>query len=664
MCTCKHRWQVVTRLTSMAVLSTSPTLFGKTLVPFYHCWNLKMATCLGSDDESTDFGDSSDDSLYSPSSESDEDDELLEPASPPRLPPVSHSTQPWHHTRKDLRSLSDALDSTNYDPHVASSAREFSATISALSTVTWTSKQPARVGRQGAQNIIHNAPGVQGEACDAATPVKAFNLFVTDEMLDMIVYHTNQRIRKKQLTSYYSSETDKLEIRALIGLCFARGLLGQNLQRTGLLYKDKYGHHIFSATMAKNHLKFLMSNLGFDDEETRSQRYHQDRFAACRELFEVFNVNCRSHFVPDDFLAVDETLYPCRNKVSIKQYNKSKPAKYGILFKSLNAVRVPFTFTTSVYAGKPPAGEGPYYVQTVLNQVKYLVNNIQQTVSIQGRNISLDRHYTSIDLANWLLSKKITMIGTLQTNRKGIPKEIKDFSSRDENTYKIYWNKAKSAMTLHSYVVCTKSTGKRNVLVLSTFPPIIGTTKDKKKKPAIMKVYDFTKGGTDIMDQKMSNYSTRTKSKKWTRSAFSYILDTARINAQTIYAANIGRDVHKLDSHKFGWELARELVLPFMEQRSLAGLHFSVKQKMSAFMGKPLESIYKAKVTVDPAQEQSNHPRNLSPAQGRRRRCTFCIDLSTDPKSRDNISATPRQCQLCKKPVCQKHSIIACKNCV
>ncbi len=63
-------------------------------------------------------------------------------------------------------------------------------------------------------------------------------------------------------------------------------------------------------------------------------------------------------------------------------------------------------------------------------------------------------------------------------------------------------------MTLHSYVVCTKSTGKRNVLVLSTFLPIIGTTKDKQKKPAIMKVYDYTKGGTDIMDQRMSNYST------------------------------------------------------------------------------------------------------------------------------------------------------------
>ncbi len=152
----------------------------------------------------------------------------------------------------------------------------------------------------------------------------------------------------------------------------------------------------------------------------------------------------------------------------MKQY-KSKPAKYGILFKSLND-GVPFTFAIRVYAGKALAGEGPHYVQTVLNQVKYLVNNIQQMFSIQGQSISLDHHYTSIDLAHWLLSNEITMTGTILTNCKGIPKETKDFSSHDEITYELYWNKAKTGMTLHSYVVCTKSAGKRNVLVLSTFP--------------------------------------------------------------------------------------------------------------------------------------------------------------------------------------------------
>ena len=44
-----------------------------------------------------------------------------------------------------------------------------------------------------------------------------------------------------------------------------------------------------------------------------------------------------------------------------------------------------------------------------------------------------------------------------------------------------------------------KSTGKKNVLLLSTVEPILGTTKkDDTKRPAVIQLYNFTKGGTDI----------------------------------------------------------------------------------------------------------------------------------------------------------------------
>ena len=37
----------------------------------------------------------------------------------------------------------------------------------------------------------------------------------------------------------------------------------------------------------------------------------------------------------------------------------------------------------------------------------------------------MDRYYTSIHLAEWLYDKNITCIGTLNSNQKGLPKEIK-----------------------------------------------------------------------------------------------------------------------------------------------------------------------------------------------------------------------------------------------
>ena len=140
---------------------------------------------------------------------------------------------------------------------------------------------------------------------------------------------------------------------------------------------------------------------------------------------------------PDDFLTIDESLYPTRNQVNFKQYNPMKPAKYGLLFKSLNGARYPYTFTSSVYAGKPKGDPSPYYISGIDNHVQYLVNNAMKHSNLAGRNISFDRLYTSIPLDNWLLERIITTIGTLKSNRKGLPADMKSLQNRDEMSYQV-----------------------------------------------------------------------------------------------------------------------------------------------------------------------------------------------------------------------------------
>jgi len=49
-----------------------------------------------------------------------------------------------------------------------------------------------------------------------------------------------------------------------------------------------------------------------------------------------------------------------------------------------------------VAAGKPAAGDGPYYVKEVPEKVKKIVENQERFVKITRRNISMDR-YTSPD---------------------------------------------------------------------------------------------------------------------------------------------------------------------------------------------------------------------------------------------------------------------------
>ena len=103
------------------------------------------------------------------------------------------------------------------------------------------------------------------------------------------------------------------------------------------------------------------------------------------------------------------------------------------------------------------------------------------------------------------------------TNRRGIPDEIKIVTNhRDEFGQTIHFEEGKKDLALCSYHVKTKSTGKRNVLILITMLPMLGITRDDgKKKHALYKFYDFSKGGTDVVDQKMSFYTCKAKSRKW-----------------------------------------------------------------------------------------------------------------------------------------------------
>ena len=69
-------------------------------------------------------------------------------------------------------------------------------------------------------------------------------------------------------------------------------------------------------------------------------------------------------------------------------------------------------------------------------------------------------------------------------------------------------------------------------MILATVEPLLGITiDDKKQKPAIIKLHDFTKHETDIIDQKMGFYSVKTKSRQWTTVSLAYLLDTIRVNA-------------------------------------------------------------------------------------------------------------------------------------
>ena len=126
--------------------------------------------------------------------------------------------------------------------------------------------------------------------------------------------------------------------------------------------------------------------------------------------------------------------------------------------------------------------------------------------------------------------------------------------------------------------------------ILSTTRPLHCCTKDDlKSKPQIFKFYDFTKGGTDIVDQMNDYFTTRAKSLRWVMIVLYYMLDTTRVNAKSIWCIKEGIDFNRIKSYDFGWDLAKCLAMPHVTRRNLNGLSAMVQLKMNLFLGKTLE---------------------------------------------------------------------------
>ncbi len=205
---------------------------------------------------------------------------------------------------------------------------------------------------------------------------------------------------------------------------------------------------------------------------------------------------------------------------------------------------------------------------------------------LNGRNLTTDNLYTGVELARELESKfKMTIIGTLRKNKKGIPKEMFNAAGKEPFSSEIWYEVKESnpaRIHLTEYTVVNKSKGKRSIVILSTMIPYRGVTKDRRKKPAIFKLYDFTKGGVDIVDQRMAKWSTQIKCTKWTLCIFQFFLDCSRVNGCTLFSTARDENPRLADTKSYLWNLAHRLVLPWLYTRKLApGIQKSVQRNIA-----------------------------------------------------------------------------------
>ena len=87
------------------------------------------------------------------------------------------------------------------------------------------------------------------------------------------------------------------------------------------------------------------------------------------------------------------------------------------------------------------------------------------------------------------------------------------------------------------------------------------------------------------MDQRFGNNTTKTKSSKWRRLGFSYVLDTDRVDGSTGFALKFQLPTVEFDTFEIRWTLAQSLDFSLARQRSMIELLSKTRLKLSFLIG-------------------------------------------------------------------------------
>lgn len=506
--------------------------------------------------------------------------------------------------------------------------------------IKW-SKDPVRTSsRTQKKDIITKLPGVKSEYRNIDEVYDAFNIFFSDEVINLLVENTNlyiNFIKSNFKRERAARETDEHEIRALLGLL----ILGGVYRSAHLNFQDlwdKDGPPIFSITMSCERFLFLLRSLRFDDKSSRNNRLSIDKLAPIRSLLSVIQENFLKPYTPSEFLTIDEQLIPFRGRCSFRQYIPNKPKRYGIKVFAMVDAKTYYCLKFEIYAGKQPQGS---FASS--NSPEDIVLRLIEPVDGSGRNITTDNWYSSIPLATSLLDRNLTFIGTLKKNKKQIPPQFLADKSRPVNSSLFGFTKG---MTMVSYVP-KKS---KAVIILTTmeFGREIDESTGEKKKPAMITFYNSTKGGVDTNDQMCANYNVGPRTKRWPLAIFFHLINLSAINAYVVYK----NTKTSLDSGKqmvrraFLKDLGHQLVKNYVICRSqILVLPRPLKQKIKIYMEE------QGLLVIQPGNENEAG----EGSRKKRKRCSFC------PSTKDNKYSS--FCASCGKCVCKEHCSLVCNEC-
>ena len=274
-----------------------------------------------------------------------------------------------------------------------------------------------------------------------------------DEIINIMVKETNRYAARTTSTRELKArsrmkvwtETNPAEMPQFCGLLLWMSLV--RMPSIDCYWKKSplYRNDVACKTMTRNRFQLLLANWHFaDNDEAAGDRTHK-----VNELTKLLVAKFANAGNMTEDMVIDETMIAFRGRLQFKQYLPGKAHKYGIkIFKLCD--KSGYTFNMTIYKGK---SDRTFSLPTEI------VMNLSQPYLNAGRTLVTDNFYTSVELAKKLLQSRTHLVGTLRSNRRGLPLAVtRSHMKKGEVT----------ARENNDGIVVCKWRDRRDVLVLST----------------------------------------------------------------------------------------------------------------------------------------------------------------------------------------------------
>lgn len=360
------------------------------------------------------------------------------------------------------------------------------------------------------------------------TPAHIFDLFFDYEVLEFIVAMTNlYAFQKGKPTFSVSSE----EIRGVLAILLLSGYVTVPSRRLFWENSNDVHNSAVTSVMSVNRFEEILRYLHFADNQTLKAT---DKMAKIRPFYNMMNERFLRFWPPEQDIDVDESMVPYFGKHSAKQFIKGKPIRFGFKVWCLNT-RHGYLIQCEPYQGggtqiDPQFGLGGSVVLDLLSELPP-----------RNHHLYIDNYFTSLKLLHKLKNDGIACTGTIRANRvEKAPLKAVDKMKKEQRGSYDFCTDQKSGIIVVRWNDNSVVNVASNSVGVNPITQVKRWSAAKKQKimidqPHLINKYNHGMGGTDRMDQNISQYRIGIRCKKWWWSLFAFVPDVVVQNAWQIY---------------------------------------------------------------------------------------------------------------------------------